>query len=1147
MATEIDELQISIKASADKASNALTKLSSNIVKLSQSLSKLNTGQFTSFAKNLENFGESVKSVGNIKTTDFNRITKNLGNLASVNVSGLQKLSQELPKVFNSISSLSGVSEATKNISELSSSIARFGYKSTTNAIINIPLLTEEFDKMIRTLAKSPKISRNLIDFTNALANLSDKGRKAGTASKYLAKSLQDSHKSIKTTNINTLDLALSLGKLYAAYRTVVGGIQGLWGSIESSSDYIEAFNYQTVAFNKIASEWSGDWEKYGYENSEAYSQSFTDRLNESFRQLSGVQINVETGLLESTGLKNLGLNIKEITQYAAQLASMTNAIGQTGEVSLATATAFTKLAGDMSSLFNLDFKDVADDIQSVLTGQSEAGYKYGWDTTLSSLQVTADKFNLSKPVSEMTKLEKQSITILTVLDQSKIAWGDLATTASNTSNSIRQLKTNLQEIGMLLGQLFTPILQSVLPVLNGVSIAIKSLLSDIAIFAGIEIDTESFARGFDGTADILDDVSDGLNTIATSSKKANTGLRAFDELNVISTQKDTGAGTSGTFGTVDLTQQILEATNNYKSIFDQAYNEMEDRAGIFANQITAKLEPLRSMFENIYLGEFTIAGADFSSFIVGINESLTASISSVDWEQIGENIGAFMEGINWTEVLSSFGRLFWEGINTSIDLWKGSFDTAPIETTILTSLLLLPTAIPIIDGLIGALDLLLIPFQSLSGFVGGLSVPIIALGGAFLGLATGLGYVFATNEDVRKSFGEAVTTIKENMQPVFEFVTDTVLPDLRKGFERLLEIFSPFAKFLEDTFTSVWQDILNPALLYFGEKVIPIVLETLQNLWNNVLVPLGAFIGDRLAFAVKLLSDGLSFLWKNVVVPLAKAVGSVLSNAFESVGEIINKSVIPVVSTVIKVFQGIWDKGLEPLIRYITEKLSPAFTQFFKNDLGGIINNVRDIFNGLIDFITGILTNNWKKAFTGMVQALDSIFAGIKNIIKTPVNVVIGGINLLIDRLQGGLNTVIKGLNSLNFDVPDWVPGIGGKSFGLNIETITLNKIKTIDSFEMGGYPKKSSLFWAGENGIPELLGTTGGKTAVAGGAEITGISNAIYQTHIEEMQLLREQNALLRGILEKEFGITDSQIFSSVRRSENQYYQRTGNLAFVH
>ena len=68
----------------------------------------------------------------------------------------------------------------------------------------------------------------------------------------------------------------------------------------------------------------------------------------------------------------------------------------------------------------------------------------------------------------------------------------------------------------------------------------------------------------------------------------------------------------------------------------------------------------------------------------------------------------------------------------------------------------------------------------------------------------------------------------------------------------------------------------------------------------------------------------------------------------------------------------------------------------------------------------------------------------------------------------------------------------------------------------MGGFPDKASLFWAGENGIPEMMGTVGGKTAVAGGEEITGIRDAIYSTSQQEIQIMREQNQLLRGILEK-------------------------------
>lgn len=99
--------------------------------------------------------------------------------------------------------------------------------------------------------------------------------------------------------------------------------------------------------------------------------------------------------------------------------------------------------------------------------------------------------------------------------------------------------------------------------------------------------------------------------------------------------------------------------------------------------------------------------------------------------------------------------------------------------------------------------------------------------------------------------------------------------------------------------------------------------------------------------------------------------------------------------------------------------------------------------------------------------------------------------------------------------------------------------------FADGGYPQKYSLFMAGENGIPEMAGTIGGKTAVAGGAEITGIKDAVYNTSQQEIELLRQQNELLQGILNKKFGITQNEIGNSARKYAKEYFQRTGRPAF--
>lgn len=96
-----------------------------------------------------------------------------------------------------------------------------------------------------------------------------------------------------------------------------------------------------------------------------------------------------------------------------------------------------------------------------------------------------------------------------------------------------------------------------------------------------------------------------------------------------------------------------------------------------------------------------------------------------------------------------------------------------------------------------------------------------------------------------------------------------------------------------------------------------------------------------------------------------------------------------------------------------------------------------------------------------------------------------------------------------------------------------------------GGFPQKYSLFMAGEDGVPEIAGTIGGKTAVAGGAEITGIKDSIYDTAQQEIALLRQQNELLQGILNKKFGITQNEIGNSARKYAKEYFQRTGRPAF--
>lgn len=131
-------------------------------------------------------------------------------------------------------------------------------------------------------------------------------------------------------------------------------------------------------------------------------------------------------------------------------------------------------------------------------------------------------------------------------------------------------------------------------------------------------------------------------------------------------------------------------------------------------------------------------------------------------------------------------------------------------------------------------------------------------------------------------------------------------------------------------------------------------------------------------------------------------------------------------------------------------------------------------------------------------------------------------------------------------------PKIKVPHFEITFETKTIlgQEFKYPKKFDVkyyasGGFPEAGSFFWAGEKGIPEMLGTVGGKTAVAGGAEITGIKDEIRNTANEEIALLRQQNALLQALLQKDYGITTNDIGKAAQTYSREYMRRTGKPAF--
>lgn len=252
-------------------------------------------------------------------------------------------------------------------------------------------------------------------------------------------------------------------------------------------------------------------------------------------------------------------------------------------------------------------------------------------------------------------------------------------------------------------------------------------------------------------------------------------------------------------------------------------------------------------------------------------------------------------------------------------------------------------------------------------------------------------------------------------------------------------VFAPFGAWLMDVMPKAWDAVVVAAMWLWKNVLVPFG-EFLKWLWDKVLVPVGKVIGEALVIAFDKVAKVAKSFWNDVLVPLGKALMEMVGPAVEAVsavltwlwlnvlkplGSFIGAILMPIIEGLVAIFEFLWKYVLKPLVNFVGNVLVSVFTNAFKS-IGGIIGGVKDIFVGLMKFITGIFTGDWKKAWDGVKQIFKGVFDSLWSIVKFPLNLIIDGINALIG-----------GLNKLSFDIPDWVPGsLGGKSFGISIPKI---------------------------------------------------------------------------------------------------------------
>ncbi|WP_244833370.1 hypothetical protein [Clostridium sp. BJN0001] len=171
-------------------------------------------------------------------------------------------------------------------------------------------------------------------------------------------------------------------------------------------------------------------------------------------------------------------------------------------------------------------------------------------------------------------------------------------------------------------------------------------------------------------------------------------------------------------------------------------------------------------------------------------------------------------------------------------------------------------------------------------------------------------------------------------------------------------------------------------------------------------------------------------------------------------------TILPIIKNIWSSLQQFWNTVVVPFANWIMAVLQPIFQTVFPiikkyvsdcfSGIGLVIKGALECFNGIIDFVTGVFSGDWSKAWDGIKEIFGGIWDSLEGCAKAPLNAVISLVNKAID-----------GINSFSFTAPDWVPEIGGQTISPNIPNIP--------QLAIGSNYTKEGLTLVGENG-PELV-----------------------------------------------------------------------------
>lgn len=736
-------------------------------------------------------------------------------------------------------------------------------------------------------------------------------------------------------------------------------------------------------------------------------------------------LNTEVNRFAENAITQFGLGQTVTKKYVGTFGAMAKAFNFSNKEALAMSETLTGLTGDVASFYNLSSDEAYTKLKSVFTGETETLKDLGVVMTQNALDQYALANGYGKTTSKMSEQEKVALRYKFVLDKLNIANGDFARTSDSWANQTRVLGLRFNELKATLGQgfinIFTPIVKGINMVLSKLQVlanAFKSFTEMIFGNAGGD-DSTSNVSNLASDASKASDAVSGIGDSAKKSAKDLKSLASFDTAQILkkddSDSSSSGSGSGGidTSGLGDLTNSAMQQANvqmdnfikkskELFSIFKEGFDDAFENTNF--DGIIDSCERIKTALTEIFTdSDVTEYAAEWVDTVLYNMGRMTGSVASVGVTIADNLLGGFANFLeqNEEDIQEHIMNIF----SISSESWDLLGDISETFADIF-AIFRGPEAkqctadiIAIFtDGILGVYEI-----------VGKFTNDILYI----------IAQPFIENKDLIKNALEGL------LQPI-----SSVLETIKQG--------------IQDTFSKFWEvydTYIRPAVENIKDGFSSI-LETILNVWNENIKP----ILDEWA-------SRFDLLWKEHLQPM-------VNNFLEFFGKLING-----IST-------LWNTWLVPIINWIVANVIPVLSPIFETignlfmDVFGVIsdilNGVWQVLGGLIDFIVGVFTGDWEKAWNGIESIFSGIWTMIKGILEGIWNAIKDIIKGAIDYVKNYINMVMSGIKSIWENI--WN---GIKSFASNI----WNGIKGIFSGVGSWF---SNIFQQAYNGITRVFSNIG-------------------------------------------------------------------------